>query len=215
MNVEKKEERKMTTVQFKIPILLDLIFVSPLLLYRLIKFGRIYRKIHLGDGQFTIVDLDVYYRLGHLKWYLNSNGTKFYAARNIKIGPGKTKIIRLHREIMNPPRGVLVDHRNNDGLNNLMSNLRFATHSQNIQNRGKRKNTSSQYKGVRHKQDHHRQNPFQGVITVDGKRISLGHFHTEIEAAHAYDAAARKYHGEFAKLNFPEKFGSETTLRAR
>ena len=39
---------------------------------------------------------------------------------------------------------------------------------------------------------------------VDGRRLSLGYFAFEEDAAHAYDEAAREHHGEFAQLNFPE-----------
>jgi hypothetical protein len=47
-------------------------------------------------------------------------------------------------------------------------------------------------------------NRWRARIRVNGKRISLGLFKDEIEAAKAYDRAARKYHGEFASLNFPD-----------
>ena len=103
-------------ISIKIPVWLDIIFAWPAVLYRLWKYGYTYRRIYLGEDEWTILDQQDYCRLKHFKWVINGNGTKFYAARFIKIGPGKAKIMRLHREIMNPPEDLLVDHRNGDSL---------------------------------------------------------------------------------------------------
>ena len=185
-----------------IPIWLDRLFVCPLLLYRLWKYGYTYRKIDLGEAEWTILDAKDYYRFGNLKWTINGNGRKFYATRFVKIGPGKTKTLRLHREIMQAPKDLLVDHRNCNTLDNRRENLRLATHSQNTCNSQIYKpRGSSKFRGVQFRKQKGR---WVGIIYHNKKLIWLGTFDNEIEAAKAYDDAAKKYHGEFARLNFPE-----------
>jgi hypothetical protein len=186
-----------------IPVWLDKICVWPLLLYRKHKYGSSFRRIDIGEGEWTIVDVEDYYRYGRFKWSLVGTGKNLYAVRNVKVGPRRTKIVRLHREIMSAPRGILVDHRNNNGLNNLRSNLRLATHSQNQCNKRKtRSKTSSKFRGVYFDK---RRAQWQAYIRYNGKRTYLGKFSDETEAARAYDRAARECHKEFARMNFPEE----------
>jgi len=201
----------MTSIQLKIPILLDLIFVWPVLLYRLLRCGYPYRKIPLGEGIFTILDPLTFYRLNSYHWTIDGKKNSIYAVRNVIPPYGERKIVRMHREIMNAPKGLFVDHRNNNGLDNRMENLRLATHAQNMQNRGKtRLKTSSQFIGVHLDK---RGNNWKVQINHQGKAIFIGRFDNEIDAAKAYDRAAIKYHGEFAKLNFPrEDYPNETDV---
>jgi hypothetical protein len=195
----------MVGIQVKIPIWLDRVCVWPILLYRRLRFGEPYRRIYLGDGIYTKVDPDVYYEKCRFRWYL-SYGHKSYPARTIKIGPKEFKKSLLHREIAQPRNGKLVDHRDNDPFNNLRSNLREATHSQNIINRPKRINSTSKYRGV--SWDKH-QKKWRAVLKYrqKGRPIIkyLGYYYDEIEAARAYDIAALKYHKIFANLNFPRQ----------
>ena len=183
-----------------IPVFIDLLFVWPVLLYRLLKYKYTFRKIPLGQGQFTKVDPFDYYRFCRFNWYIGGHGTKFYAVRTVITADNKLKTLRLHREIMNAPKGRVVDHKNGASLDNRMDNLRIATQAQNMQNRKKRKNTSSRYIGVWFDKD---RSNWNCRITHRGRKIWLGRFDNEIDAAKAYDAAARRYRGEFARLNFP------------
>jgi len=182
---------------------LDLFFVWPVLILRFLKFGYSYRKIPLGQGHFAIVEPLDYYRLKNLHWYISGNGKEFYAFRNIIIGPGKTKMISMHRELMDFPKGLLVDHQNGITLDNRKANLRIATHFENACNRPKiRSKTSSQYIGVYFEK---RTARYTVKIRINnGKRLWLGRFTSELDAAKAYDLAAVKYHGDFARLNFPD-----------
>jgi hypothetical protein len=183
-----------------IPVWLDFIFTLPLLAYRRYCYGYTYRRIWLGDGQFAILDQKDYYRLSKFKWYIKGSFGKFYAARNYKYDSRQTKTVSMHREIMSAPAGLLVDHKNRDGLDNRRANLRLATYSQNNCNKLKRENTSSQFAGVCFNK---RGKRWGASIGNKGERIFLGYFDSEIDAAKAYDIAAKKYHGEFARLNFP------------
>jgi hypothetical protein len=191
------------TYSISIPEWIDRIFTRPLMIYRKLKYGYIFRRIFLGEGIYTIVDEDVFYRLSHYKWHLKGcKANKFYAIADVKIGPGRTRVVSLHREIMNNPKGFIVDHLNNNSLDNRKDNLRPATRSQNRQNAPKRKkNASSQFLGVSF---HKEEKKYRARISIKGKRIHLGKFDNEIDAAKAYDAAARKYYGEHARVNFPE-----------
>jgi hypothetical protein len=185
-----------------IPSWLDRIFVTPLLTWRLLRYGFTFRKIYLGEGRFALVDPEDFYWLNSFHWYAEIKSKLIYAARNVILAGEKKIIFSMHREIMNAPDGLLVDHKNCDTLDNRRENLRLATRAQNNCNRRKTKSkTSSRFIGVCFHKRHQR---WCVDIRHNGKKIWLGSFVSEIDAAHAYDEAAKKYHGEFARLNFPE-----------
>ena len=177
---------------------LDFIFTSPLLFYRLLKFGFFFRKIYLGLGHFTIIEPRDYYLLSHFKWFVHGNGSNLYAARSALTSDLRSRIIYLHRQLMNPPPGLVVDHRNCDSLDNRRANLRTVTQAVNMRNRRKRKNTSSRFIGVHFDKQ---RNKWSVHIRYNSKKIWLGRFDDEIAAAKAYDEAAKNHFGEFARLN--------------
>jgi hypothetical protein len=104
-----------------------------------------------------------------------------------------------------------VDHKDLNKLNNLRSNLRMCTGSQNEMNKNKSSGQhSSTYKGVTW---HIPTQKWRTSIRFNGKRIYIGYFVDEIVAARAYNGAAIKYHGEFARLNIiPEIFSEAVNL---
>ncbi|MFH1370520.1 MAG: HNH endonuclease [Planctomycetota bacterium] len=191
----------MASIQINIPNWLDRIFTWPVLIYRKHKYGWPFRKIYLGEGKFTIVEPQDYYRFNVFNWCPEEKGPNTYAARVVGAPKKRTTVVSLHREIMNHPAGFLVDHKNGDGLDNRRANLRLATRSQNSCNSRKRANTTSQFIGVSF---HKQRRRWVAVIKYKGGKKWLGRFVNEIEAAKAYDEAAKKYHGEFARLNFQE-----------
>lgn len=152
------------------------------------------KEIKLTKGMVAIVDDDDYERLSKFGWFYHKNG---YAMRSYKID-GNSKKSRMHREVLMAPKGKDVDHINGNKLDNRKSNLRIATRSQNNANSKLSSHNNSGYRGVGWMPA---RNKWRARIQINGKGIHLGLFETIEEAALAYNAAARKYFGEFAKLN--------------
>jgi len=158
-------------------------------------------KIPLTKGKYAIVDEKDYEYLMKWKWYALKSKNAFYAARRQKNSEkeegDKEKLIFMHRVILDAPKGMEVDHINGEGLDNQRSNIRLATHAQNMANR--KPWGTSKYLGVYWEK--HR-SKWRAQIRKSGKGKKLGIFKEEEDAARAYDVAAKKYHKEFANLNF-------------
>lgn len=106
----------------------------------------------------------------------------------------------VHRLVMHAARGQVIDHVNGNPLDCRRANLRVVTKSQNGFNRGRAKHNTSGYKGVYWCKFTSR---WRAEIRHEKKRVKLGRFDDIEAAARAYDAAAREYHGVYARTNFP------------
>jgi hypothetical protein len=153
------------------------------------------KEIVLQNGGSALVDDDDYDDLNRWRWYRHPRG---YAYRQTKI-KGVRATVYMHRIILAAPKGIGVDHIDGDTANNQRSNLRLATQSQNMANGGARKNGSSRYKGVCRRTG---ETKWTAAIRKDGRSYQIGMFADEVDAARAYDAAAREMFGEFARVNF-------------
>jgi hypothetical protein len=154
------------------------------------------RFIPLTQSKVAIVDAADYQWLSMYKWNASESKNAFYARTKTKH-----RRIYMHRLIMNAPPDKIVDHIDHNGLNNCRSNLRICSFSENLCNRRPSKKTS-RYKGVHWCKE---SRIWKAVIRFKGKKQNLGQFKNEIDAARAYDKAARQLFKEFAYLNFPDE----------
>jgi hypothetical protein len=163
------------------------------------------REVHLiplTKGYHAVVDRIDKPLVEQFAWHADEHRRKdgsimvVYAARAVK---GKKRQL-LHRFLLGiaDPK-IRVDHRDHDGLNCRRLNLRIATNTENVRYQRKQHRGSSQYKGASW---HVRKNKWVASIRVNRKLKFLGSFASEINAAIAYDVAARKHFGRFAVTNF-------------
>lgn len=162
------------------------------------EYGTMSKFIKINETYKATVDEEDYIYLSQFKWNARMTPNTVYATSKIN---GKT--IQMHRLIMQAPKCILVDHKDRNGLNNIKENLRFCTYSQNLMNSHKPNGAvSSKFKGVVFDSENGiRKTCWKASICINGKRINLGRFRTEIEAARAYNEAAILHFKDFARLN--------------
>lgn len=153
-----------------------------------------------GKGLFTTVDAADAAIAQQYRWGLADRGKGHRYAIAKAPGP-KRRSIYLHRLLLNPSAGMDVDHIDHDGLNNTRQNIRIATRAQNNANR---RNTlsvvTSRFKGVSYRNRSCKRS-WRATIGINGSIVSLGCYANEADAARAYNRAALKHFGPFARLN--------------
>ena len=157
-------------------------------------------KITLPCGTVALLDAEDLPKIAGYNWHrfkLKDRNVSYVRGRR----PGQTSGgIFLHNLIC---AELGIDHANGEGLDNRRANLRKSTQQENSFNQGKHRGAVS-FKGVTVSGKR-----FRARLAVSGRLMLDATFDTADEAARAYDAAARKHFGEFARLNYPELQAAE------
>lgn len=149
------------------------------------KCGEIIGTTKVDDEDFDIQN--------KYKWFKDKDGYIYRRKQKNKV----TYRLLLHREVMNCPSNLLIDHWNHDRSDNQKGNLRKCSYASNNHNRVSDKHTSK-YKGVFWNK---RIGRFQTKIMCKGRNLNLGISFTEDYGAYLYNKKAMELHGEFAFLN--------------
>lgn len=152
-----------------------------------VKVYTIFSKTH---GKFDILlddkDYDLISSMG--KWNISVNRGKPYAEKRLK----GSKLVQMHRFLMNTPKGKYTDHIDQNTLNNQRNNLRITTNAANLRNGKVRPNNTSGYTGISKRKDYPN-NPYVAKIRVNYKYLYLGSYPTFELAVEARKQAERRY----------------------
>ena len=145
-------------------------------------------KVPLTKGQFALISKEDKGKIEGIRWYCLSSGY----AKNDNVGS-------MHQVILPPEKGMHIDHKNLNKLDNRRENLRQCLLCQNRYNYAAHRNSaSSMYKGVSWNKKRKR---WVVYIAYKGRDYNLGRFQSEDDAARAYNKKAAELFGEFAYLN--------------
>ncbi len=156
-----------------------------------------YAILKLTQGQVTLVDIEDLPIIAEYRWHASWNPSKkaYYATSSINVSYKKQKTIRLNRLIMDTPKGLVVDHIDGDTLNNRKSNLRVCTPSQNCNNKGTYKTSTTGHKGVTRVK-----NTYEVYVNTGGKKTYIGCSRIYEEAVKMQEEASKRIHGEFFRV---------------
>lgn len=160
------------------------------------------KEIPLTQGKVALVDDEDYEWLNQWKWCVAKAKHLYYAVRRPHVGESGT-ILHMHRAILGLKckDGILLDHKDRNGLNNQKENLRIADRRINsINSKLLRSTNTSGFRGVTWSKKAHK---WQASINTRGINIWGGYHHDPIAAARAHDKMAKSHYGDIAKLNFP------------
>jgi HNH endonuclease/AP2 domain len=155
----------------------------------------------LPKGEWTIIDIDIFAWACEGKWRVFRQGKRCGLAKEkckrvVRYHDGRTSL--MHREITNAPKGLVVDHKNHQTVDNRRSNLRVCTVRENNLNCRGQSSTSSRFKGVAWEK---RSGKWKVITGKTYEKVYLGAFDCEIEAARTYNKYAKEHYGPMAYLN--------------
>lgn len=145
-----------------------------------------------------LIDDEDWDMVSQYRWNVAIKKGTPYIQSSVKNEDGDKITKQLAREILNAPKGTIVDHKDGNTLDNRKQNLRLSDQRTNAQNMRSNINSTSKYKGVSWNKD---RNKWRAVLKYNDKQVHIGRFNTEEEAAQAYNKAALQYFGEYARLN--------------
>lgn len=152
--------------------------------------------IPLTRGMTATVDVGDLDLVHNRTWHALQNKWTAYACSDAYEAEGRLPALRMHRVIMAPDPGFVVDHIDGNGLNNCRANLRIASETQNNQNQRLKANNTSGVKGVCW---HRARGKWFAQISCNGKRMGIGYFANIEDAAAAYAKASNELHGQFGR----------------
>lgn len=145
------------------------------------------------DGDYTYIDHEDLNKILNYHWVSrNGNDTPYY------VDKGRKSIL-MSRFLLNAPKYKWVDHINGNRIDNRKENLRLCSRNENAKNRKLNKSNNTGYKGVSKSRNKYKK--WKTIIGVNNKKLTIGTYSSIIDAAIAYNIAAEKYHGNFARLN--------------
>lgn len=156
-------------------------------------------SLPLSRGMVALIDACDLDLVRGRRWHASDGGRIWYARAE--------HALYLHRLLMDPADGLVVDHINGDGLDNRRENLRVIAHADNVRRTAKwryEREITSQYRGV-YREVRYGKVRYCAELRHNGTKVFLGRFADEQEAARVRDAKARELFGEFVGLNFPDE----------
>jgi len=145
-------------------------------------------QIPLGGGGFTLVDDEDAEEVLGRRWVRVETKAGAYATHYFRYD-GKVNAIKLHRFLLMPAAGFVVDHINHDGLDNRRENLRVISQKENLQNRrGANSRSSTGVLNVQLRAG----GRYLVILRLNGRQTLIGTFRTLEDAARvAAEARAR------------------------